>query len=244
MSEKEKFTPPETERKVTTFDDLMDHERVVPADYQKLILLQEQRTKENSGRFMDTHYSDNWSVVFNSKGEYAKLTEQELQYFKERLQGQALVDLGGGSGGVMFDLAANLARAQMYINVDRGRFHPNKPPNPLEPTDIIPSQDQSRFIVKVKADMLDFISRMKDGSANFAINGIDSIIVSDPRYNEALAKELVRATRSGGLIFGLESEALLILRDQINKGEVNLREHVVPKEISTMMREHIFEKPE
>ena len=36
MSEKEKFTPPETERKVTTFDDLMDHERVVPADYQKV----------------------------------------------------------------------------------------------------------------------------------------------------------------------------------------------------------------
>ena len=244
MNENEKFTPPETERKVITFDDFIDHERVVPADYQELILLQEQKSSKHDARFMDTRYSANWNVVWNTKGEYAKFAEQELQYFKDHLQGQTLVDLGGGYGGEMLNLAANLTEAQMYINVDRGRFHPDKPPNPLEPTDITPSQDQSRFLVRVKADMLDFISRMKDGSANFAINGIDPTIVGDPRYNEALAKELVRATRPGGLIFGIESEALFILRDQIKKGEINLREHIVPEEISTMMREHIFEKPE
>lgn len=154
------------------------------------------------------------------------------------------MDLGGGRGGMMFDLAVNRTGAQMYINVDRGSFANPNPPNSLEPASVNPSPDKSKFIIKVKADMLDFLARIKDGSANFAINGIDEIIINDHRYHQALATELVRATKPGGLIFGLGSEVIPILRGQIDRREIDLTEHIIPRQIHPMMPLGVFEKPE
>lgn len=65
--------------------------------------------------------------------------------------------------------------------------------------------------------MLDFVARLKDNSTNFTINGIDRLIIRSTRYEKALAREIVRATRINGLIFGCAT----ILFDE-NEGALNL----------------------
>jgi|GEM_PF-2782445 len=53
-------------------------------------------------------------------------------------------------------------------------------------------------------DMLDFVSRLPADSSNFMINGIDDLVLQDPtdEYQNALAQEIVRSLKPGGIIFG------------------------------------------
>ena len=58
----------------------------------------------------------------------------------------------------------------------------------------------------VKMDMLDFVSRLPDDSNEFlTINGIDQNIVEDEEYVRTLAMEIVRTTKPGGMMFGVDS---------------------------------------
>ena len=40
-------------------------------------------------------------------------------------------------------------------------------------------------------------------TGNLTINGMDALVIPDLRYHEALANELVRATKAGGIVFGV-----------------------------------------
>jgi len=195
MLEKETFTPIETDRKIIALKDIMDPNRSIPENYKKLILAQEKYQRTSSA----TSFSWRWGDI--ETGKPSNDTLERL--FKEHLNQQVLVDLGGGQidFSYMYSLAKHCG-ASAYINVDLQRHGGEI--NPFQPQD--EKITDGFYEAKVAADMLDFVAHMKDGSANFAINGIDQTIIDDPEYNEVLAQELVRATARGGIIFGIESD--------------------------------------
>ena len=246
MNKRENFSLPESERKIITFEDIIDPEREVPEKYQRLIHLQEQRV-DNNTRFNKTGYAANWGPLMdtNGMGKETKFAKQELQYLKDHLMNQALVDLGGGYGFMRHLI--RLTGAQMYVNVDRRQSTQNQELNPLQSTKMVDPVDKESALneVNVYADMLDFVAHLKDGSANFVLNGIDITIINDPAYHKALANELVRATKANGLIFGVGSDALEILHRQIVERSSDLKRHNLPPKLIELMsgiEYYIFEK--
>lgn len=232
-------------KKDPAFGDLIDAEREPSAACKELIVIQEQQSSLVTG--LETPYSENWdhaTSLFGERSEEEKaLVVEERKYFREHLESAPLVDVGGGFGR-LFSFAV-ASGSSMYVNVDRWRFHDEeRGPNPITPSSVQRIGDDARSIVRVSvcADMLDTLSRMKSDSANFTINGIDFIMVKNEKYHEALAKEIYRATKPGGLIFGIESPVLDILLRQMQKGEVHLTEHRLPPELALHMGERIFEK--
>lgn len=204
MSEKERFTTPETKRKIVRLDDLIDPNRAVPVEYESLIRAQEQ---DSSERFQPTAYSETW---LRDPGMIE--TEEERKWFAERLRGRTLIDLGGGQSS-MQDFAADYG-ASTYVCVDRYGQTRESPVDPLHPEQESDPTENLHEIA-VKADMLDFISRLKDRSANLTINGVDLFIIGNRDYHEALARELVRVVGDEGIIFGDYSEALKVLNRNI-----------------------------
>lgn len=213
MSEKETFTPIETERKIITLKDVMDPNRSIPEYYKKLILAQEKNQMISSA----TSFSWSWG---DRKKTGKPLNDTLERLFKEHLNQQVLVDLGGGQ--IDFSYMYRLAKhcgASSYINVNLQRHGGEI--NPFQ------SQDEkilgNFYEATVTADMLDFVAHMKDGSGNFAINGIDQTIIDDREYNKALAQELVRATCRGGIIFGVESDVGACLGEIARKEKSPIR---------------------
>lgn len=232
-------------KKDPTFTDLIDIEREPSVMCKELIAVQERQSSLVTG--LETSYSENWDHALSLFGERSEeereLIVGERKYFREHLEGMPLVDVGGGFGR-MFSLAV-ASGSSMYVNIDRWRFQSEESgPNPMVPFSIQRIGDDARSIVRVSvcADMLDVLSRMKDDSASFVINGIDFIMVKNEKYHEALAKEIYRATRPGGLIFGIESPVLDILLRQTKKGEIHVIEHRSPSELALHMGERIFQK--
>jgi hypothetical protein len=68
--------------------------------------------------------------------------------------------------------------------------------------------------IMVQGDMLDIRSRLPDNSANFTINGIDTWIIENSAYHQALARELERATVPGGIVFGMNSDAVFYISNE------------------------------
>ncbi|MEK7633005.1 MAG: hypothetical protein AAB473_04420 [Patescibacteria group bacterium] len=229
------------------FTDLIEAGREPSVTCKELIATQEKQSSIVTG--LETPYSENWDhalSLFGDRSEEEKaLVEKERGYFKEHLEGAPFVDVGGGFGR-MFSFAV-ASGSSMYVNIDRWRFQSEESgPNPMVPFSIQRIGDDARSIVRVSvcADMLDVLSRMKDDSASFVINGIDFMMVKNEKYHEALAKEVYRATRPGGLIFGIESPVLDILLRQTKKGEIHVIEHRLPSELALHMGERIFQKSE
>lgn len=149
------------------------------------------------------------------------------------MEGRPLVDLGGGFYDGLQKIAVSLG-VSTYINVDKFAFTYPEKPNPFvdsfeemakqEGEDVDPSEmkDGETQLVHVKADLLDFVSRMPDNSTNFTINGIDLLILGSRPYHEALAKEVSRATFPGGLVFGCASPVLDYLEKSPSFREVRM----------------------
>lgn len=185
------------------FNLLFKQDSIIPPEYTALIAKQESR---DDYRFYGTEYANGWGILYGEQAEAAR------NFFKQRLSGHPLIDLGGGLGDPMCNLAATKLGSSVYVNVDRNPYESNVQPNPYEiEHSAVLGKNPGTFIVNVYADMLDFISKLKDGVASFVINGIDSIIVDDPKYHQALAKEIIRSTQVHGLIFGINSKVLLIM---------------------------------
>ncbi len=145
-----------------------------------------------------------------------KRLRQLHDFLKEKLEGHILVDLGGGFGHM--DTVAWRLNARTYITVDtayqnhlpdedstRGfsahlRVDPENPMHYLQE-------------ITVAADMLDFVARVPSGTCNFVVNGITSDIIDSPEYHVAVAQEMIRATRAGGIIFGNFSQSLEYIKD-------------------------------
>jgi hypothetical protein len=118
----------------------------------------------------------------------------------ELVRDRPLIDLGGGYGTTMEQIARELG-ASMYVNVDKFAF------------DAESSKKDEIETFRVKADLLDFVSHMKNDSANFTINGIDRYIIPSNEYHRALAEELGRTTLPNGIVLGAQSMVLDYLEE-------------------------------
>ncbi len=200
MGEPGQFVIPPAEKSIFTLDSFLVRDRILPEEYSELIQV-EKKHREWSGK---TSFSYRWQdlLELETKPEPGSNLELIQRFFKEHIKNQALVDLGGGPRRVtyMYNLA-KLLKAKAYIDVDvqidsseQALFQP-----------IEEKTTGDFYEADVNADMLDFVAHMKDGAANFAVNGIDSTFVYNREYTKALANELVRATHKGGIIFGVDS---------------------------------------
>lgn len=177
----------------------------------------------NHGRMLD-------DLVFRQD----RLNEETLQLFRRAISGKILCDLG--SAGSRMDYLANAFSAGLYIDVDKfPGGHRNTPIDPTVGRSEIREFREFTFDgtgklegvlpeIHVRADMLDFVSRLKDSSVNIMINGIDGEIIPSAEYHELLAKELLRVLNDDGLIFGNNSSCLVSLHKMISK-DVELQKH-------------------
>lgn len=212
----------ETERNIIiTLHDILDANKSPSTEYQRLI---EGRETDYNARFSQEKNYQIW-LDFGPDVEHPILKsdkeecERGCQFFIQKLSGGVLVDLGGAEGNLRE--SALVWGVKTYINVDRGEYSWQKdgkrlPPNPLKAA--VEFDESKLHIIGVNSDMLDFVSRMRDNSANFTINGIDFNIIEDDAYHAALAKEVIRATKPGGIIFGANSEIVHPLYALKNRG--------------------------
>jgi hypothetical protein len=139
-------------------------------------------------------------------------------YLTERLAGHTLIDLGGEAAGINGERTHSMAYwAQhaglaSYIGVDlfaKGRANPRLISDPF--TDVADDTDRAAFpkldIQVVRADMLDFLMRLPDGTTekgfDFSMCGIDEIVLRHKaEYMRAVTEEITRTMRIGGLLVG------------------------------------------
>jgi hypothetical protein len=167
-------------------------------------------------RALRADYSEIWRS-YGIPGMPGIKKEEISKAFDAALPGSILCDLGGYNGKTE-DVAAS-HDASLYINVDRyprglnddTAVDPQK--GHFEKRDYV-VQGQTLIkgihnVMSVRADMLDFVSRLRDNSVNITINGIDADIIPTEKYHESLATEILRATKHQGVIFGHMSYPLL-----------------------------------
>jgi hypothetical protein len=243
MSEVEKNTLPERKEAAVILAELLDQNRSISSEYQRLIQIQKSWTNPLERFEFSTPYTFCWRHLYPElyrlirfklddgtkqvigQLEIPKTAREELEFFQKFLSGSMLIDLGGGIGrsepekqgtGSMWRFA-ELCGVATYINVDRFALgKEDEPANPYKPVQEI-SNDQLQQIA-VKDDMLDFTARIKDNSAQFVLNGIDRYIVQSEGYAKALAQEIYRATIPHGLMFGNDQVILDFLpKDKIRR---------------------------
>ena len=134
----------------------------------------------------------------------------------------------------MRDLAKQCG-ATTYVSVDR--FHPGEP-DPLR--SLREETLDGLHEIEVCADMLDFLTHIKDNIGNFAINGIDELVIPNQAYRQALAQELIRVTRKGGIIFGINSDIPLNMFSGGEKAQLRF----IPKMPIDNSDVFVFEKME
>lgn len=136
----------------------------------------------------------------------------------EKLKGRTLVDLGGEAAGEhglrSHSMAywAQYAGLAGYIGVDlfaKGRANPRLQSDPF--TDVADDEDRAAFpkldVQVIRADMLDFLMRLPDGTADrgldFSMCGIDEIVLRHRQdYMRAVVEEIARTMRMGGILIG------------------------------------------
>lgn len=138
-------------------------------------------------------------------------------FLEGKLKGKILVDLAGGVGN-MRDFAKK-AKAGVYILVER--FYGNQEgDDPYKDVWDIPAWDKPGEMVTivVRSDVLLFLSKLKSNSVNITVNGFDNFVQSSADYHKAVAEEITRVTESGGIAFGVQSDAFLYLNEEKMKG--------------------------
>ena len=203
-----------------------DYTGLIKSVDDKGLTLEEYRRLDNFGREMEhTPYADEMvGALLGKKGmffkngrteEGKKETERALSFLKEKLKGKVLVDLGSGIDNSIFRLAI-ATDPSVFIGVDKfaGRDLSHL------------SEEGGMQAAGAKSDMLDFISRMPDNSANVTINGIDMNIIGEEKYHEALIREIIRVLPAGGIVFGRNSGSLTAAEDVLlkRKGRIDVDE--------------------
>ena len=113
---------------------------------------------------------------------------------KKSIPRSTVVDLGAGPqsyGNVLY--AARVLSARAYIGIDTAL----PADSPIREIDGIKE-------ILVRDDMLLGLSRVNTESANITINGIDWMWGG--KYVEAIANEIERTVKPGGIVFGIGSE--------------------------------------
>jgi len=184
---------------------IIDPNREVPEEYQHLISRAELAPCKAKAR-----YSEFWSSFFKD----FNTAPQAHNFFRKHLKDYPLVDLGGGEGGM--EILARESGAPMYINVDKYSIDINSE-----------RKDRVIRVLKISQDILKFVAQVRDNSANFILNGIDDFVIEDFNYHQALAREIERATGSGGIIFGVNSQIDYIFKQKINNEKTSLEPQIL-----------------
>lgn len=212
IPEQNQDSPEVVEPKRFQLSDILDPDREVSPENQELIR-REREDLDKTGITLGSTYSEQWeSAGFGSgKGEKA---DRDLLGF---LQDGTLIDLGGADGGLGWRAIHNWG-VKNFICVDNNpRLYvaevPSDPSKMVEQQEY-PVESGVKVLGAVRADMLDFLSRMKGDlrGVSFMLNGIQGVLPSD--YSSALVGELLRVTSAGAIIFGLESMDVLGIFEQ------------------------------
>lgn len=223
--------------KQTIAPELKDLIQEPAADYEDIISLASRvdydESKSTGGAWWQANHG---RMLDNLVYEPNRIDKEVMQLFKKSISGNTLCDLG--SAGGRLDYLANTLSAGIYISVDN--FAGGQSIKELidqtvdkprtrefrEPTfdGTIGNLEGVLPILDVRADMLDFVSRLKDSSVNIMINGIDGDVIPPKEYHELLAKELLRVLKVDGLIFGNNSDCLNILNRMISN-DTELQKH-------------------
>jgi len=232
------FPLPEQPHKIQNLSELL-HEPT--QDYSQIIVEASKEELPEGSDGLSVSYSHAWED-FEAPYSLKNIDPKLVKLFKKTISGNVLCELGGAGGRMEF-LSANMD-AGLYINVDKYPNGVKNDPKPIDPTagvikkrDFVikfPGEDDFVLIegihdeIHVRADMLDFISRLKNDSVNIVINGIDSCVIRIPEYHKLLAKEIIRVTKKDGIIFGNMSDSLFVLRNMIkNSPELKAQFEIV-----------------
>jgi hypothetical protein len=147
-----------------------------------------------------------WDPVIYRQGRYGVQCQHAIDTLKPILEGGTLVNLAGFDlDGVAEVLGVDTL---LYINL----YEPRLSEAPQIRSDLDPEFDKEVLRIGLKAEMLDFVCKMPDGSADFTINGVDSALIGHEPYRDRLFQEIARATRSGGVVFGVNTTNMMMFK--------------------------------
>lgn len=140
-----------------------------------------------------------WEPVIDGRDQYGDQCHHAIDTLKPILEGRTLVNLAGFDlDGVAEVLGVDTL---LYINL----YQPGLSETPEIRSEQHPEFHNAVLRIGLKAEMLDFVCKMPDGSADFTINGVDSALIGHQPYRDRLFQEIARATRSGGVVFGVNT---------------------------------------
>ena len=190
-------------------------QRESAGDYSELVREAESNVFRDQ-RALRADHSGIWQP-YGIPGMPGKKEEVISEIFNTALPGSVLCDLGGYNGKTEYVAAGH--NVSLYINVDRypRGLDDNTPTDSLKgelrkEAYVIQGQtliEGIHNVISVRADMLDFVSRLRDGSVNITVNGIDADVIPIKKYHESLATEILRVTKHQGIVFGHMSYPLL-----------------------------------
>ncbi|MBI5220882.1 MAG: hypothetical protein HY978_03565 [Candidatus Liptonbacteria bacterium] len=182
--------------------DLPKYDNPRAAEYEQLIEATLKPTIEDRLR---TSFAYKWNLLLGDRGEVRLLPKNYprreklaklLEFMKQRLAGQTVFDLGGGRDCALYELMA-ICGVKDYINVD---YYSQSPSDQLAPR--IERLPYINFHI-IPEDMLRFVSQLTTAD-NFALNGIDHEILPVQEYRYALGREIARALKPEGIVFGID----------------------------------------
>ena len=189
-------------------------------------------------------FADDTISILRARENEATDEKTDREYLEHKLRGGILVDLGCGDGVMVY--TAEEYGAAGYIGVDKYQFNTRHQTRMFESNakqiELMPREIES---VKIQFDMLDFVSRLPDNSVNFTMNGIDEVIIHHGLpYQKVLAKEIARALKKGGVIFGNNWQPIQNQMD-VDAAELKLEKHkFVSNKFGSALGYLSFEKPE
>ncbi len=137
------------------------------------------------------------------------------KFLRDKLENKTLVDLGYGANNIHLNAIKNL-NIKKYIGVEKNLskiYGADERVRSL--TEFFKKSDIKSEIHE--QDMLKFVARLPENSANFLINGIDSSIIGNEEYWKYLVREIHRATETNGIITGVNTEVNNFTREGLFK---------------------------
>lgn len=157
--------------------------------------------------YMDDSYADAWKGVGESRKrkeayDYTPLSPEQQkkieEYLHKKLSGHVLIDPGCGGPWRMSRLAENFG-ASMYVGINIESSSNFRSVVTEGDAHKLEGKESSYYI---EDDMLLRLAFTPSGCANILLNGIDSCILRKKEYMEAVADEIARACRPGGVVCG------------------------------------------
>ena len=148
-----------------------------------------------------------------------------MQFLADKLEGEILINLGGGqeyryrrsdeklNNRSPLENFTEKIKPKAIINVDvfaaRGNVDLRR--------SVRSERRNNTVIMTVAADMLDFLQHLPDESVSIQIDGINESLISKPEYHQALAKEIERVVQPNGIILAVGSDSVGMIDDKVDR---------------------------